>query len=72
MALCLGRAYADEYLHRGLRQLDRRPPSVPVSAPDAAALLDRDTERELFWPQSAGIPEEALLDRSPFESTTGQ
>lgn len=31
-----------------------------------------DTERELFWPQSAGIPEEALLDRSPFESTTGQ
>ena len=26
-----------------------------------------DTERELFWPQSAGIPEEALLDRSPFE-----
>ena len=25
-----------------------------------------DTERELFWPQSAGIPEEALLDRSPF------
>ena len=27
-----------------------------------------DTERELFWPQSAGIPVEALLDRSPFNN----
>lgn len=31
-----------------------------------------DTEDEFFWPQSAGISAEALLDRSPFESTTGQ
>ena len=31
-----------------------------------------DTEDEFYWPRSAGIPEEALLDRSPFESTTGQ
>lgn len=27
-----------------------------------------DTENGFFWPQSAGIPEEALLDRSPFET----
>ena len=27
-----------------------------------------DTENEFFWPRSAGIPEEALLDRSPFET----
>lgn len=27
-----------------------------------------DTEDEFFWPRSAGIPEEALLDRSPFEN----
>ncbi len=27
-----------------------------------------DTENEFFWPQSAGIPAEALLDRSPFEN----
>lgn len=27
-----------------------------------------DSDREFFWPQSAGIPEEALLDRSPFET----
>lgn len=28
-----------------------------------------DTEDEFYWPRSAGIPEGALLDRSPFEST---
>ena len=28
-----------------------------------------DTEDEFYWPRSTGIPEEALLDRSPFEST---
>lgn len=27
-----------------------------------------DTEDEFYWPRSAGIPEEALLDRSPFET----
>ena len=27
-----------------------------------------DTEDELYWPRSAEIPEEALLDRSPFET----
>lgn len=27
-----------------------------------------DTEDEFFWPRSTGIPEEALLDRSPFET----
>lgn len=37
----LGRTHADEYLYRGLCKPDRRPPPVPVSAPDAAALLDR-------------------------------
>ena len=26
-----------------------------------------DTEQGLFWPRSAGIPEDALLERSPFE-----
>ena len=29
---------------------------------------DDTGERELFWPQSAGIPVEALLDRSPFSN----
>ena len=28
-----------------------------------------DTKDEFYWPRSAGIPEEALLDRSPFETT---
>ena len=27
-----------------------------------------DTEDEFYWPRSAEIPEEALLDRSPFET----
>ena len=27
-----------------------------------------DTEDEFYWPRSAGIPEEALLDHSPFET----
>ena len=27
-----------------------------------------DTEQGLFWPRSAGIPEDALLERSPFEA----
>ena len=27
-----------------------------------------DTKDEFYWPRSAGIPEEALLDRSPFET----
>jgi len=34
----------DECLHRGLPKLDRRPPPVPVSAPDAADLLVRRFE----------------------------
>ena len=27
-----------------------------------------DTEDEFYWPRSTGIPEETLLDRSPFET----
>ncbi len=56
----LGTSACARMPHRGLPKLDRRPPPVPVSAPDAADLLRDDSKQEFFWPQSAGIPEETL------------
>ena len=31
-----------------------------------------DSKQEFFWPQSAGIPEETLLECSPFKSAVGR
>ena len=41
--------------------------SVKLYSTNSLFWID-DTEDEFYWPRSAEIPEEALLDRSPFET----